>query len=35
MKGKVLSELKGYQIVGQHSAVKTCFWLKKSLKDKG
>jgi len=35
MKDKVLSELKGYQIVGQHSAVKTCFWLKKSLKDKG
>ena len=32
---KLLSELKGYQIVGNHSAVKTCFWLKKSLKDEG
>ncbi len=30
-----LSELKGYQIVGKHSAVKTCLWLKKSLKDEG
>ncbi len=30
-----LSELKGYQIVGRHSAVKTCLWLKKSLKDEG
>ncbi len=32
---KLLSELKGYQIVGKHSAVKTCLWLKKSLKDEG
>ncbi len=32
---KLLSELKGYQIVGRHSAVKTCLWLKKSLKDEG
>ncbi len=32
---KSLSELKGYQIVGRHSAVKTCLWLKKSLKDEG
>ena len=30
-----LSDLKGYQIVGRHSAVKTCLWLKKSLKDEG
>ncbi|WP_457590907.1 4-demethylwyosine synthase TYW1 [Geoglobus sp.] len=27
--------MKGYQIVGRHSAVKTCLWLKKSLKDEG
>lgn len=32
---KSLSDLKGYQIVGRHSAVKTCLWLKKSLKDEG
>ncbi|AKG90927.1 wyosine biosynthesis protein TYW1 [Geoglobus ahangari] len=32
---KSLSDLKGYQIVGKHSAVKTCLWLKKSLKDEG
>ncbi|MEM4279299.1 MAG: 4-demethylwyosine synthase TYW1 [Archaeoglobaceae archaeon] len=32
---KQLSELKGYCIVGRHSAVKTCLWLKKSLKDLG
>lgn len=32
---KLLSDLKGYQIVGNHSAVKTCLWLKKSLKDRG
>ncbi|MBE8539528.1 4-demethylwyosine synthase TYW1 [Geoglobus acetivorans] len=32
---KSLEELKGYQIVGKHSAVKTCLWLKKSLKDQG
>ncbi len=32
---KLLKDLKGYQIVGRHSAVKTCLWLKKSLKDKG
>ncbi|AGK60943.1 wyosine biosynthesis protein TYW1 [Archaeoglobus sulfaticallidus PM70-1] len=32
---KTLSELKGYNIVGKHSAVKTCLWLKKSLKDEG
>ncbi|KUJ93267.1 MAG: hypothetical protein XD40_1541 [Archaeoglobus fulgidus] len=35
MNEKLLSELKGYQIVGKHSAVKTCLWLKKSLKDEG
>ncbi|WP_456467685.1 4-demethylwyosine synthase TYW1, partial [Archaeoglobus sp.] len=35
MNEKLLSELKGYQIVGGHSAVKTCLWLKKSLKDEG
>ncbi len=35
MNEKLLSELKGYQIVGKHSAVKTCLWLKKSLKDLG
>ncbi|MEM0351174.1 MAG: 4-demethylwyosine synthase TYW1 [Archaeoglobaceae archaeon] len=32
---KQLSDLKGYQIIGNHSAVKTCLWLKKSLKDSG
>jgi len=32
---KLLKDLKGYQIVGKHSAVKTCLWLKKSLKDRG
>jgi tRNA wybutosine-synthesizing protein 1 len=32
---KTLKDLKGYQIVGRHSAVKTCLWLKKSLKDEG
>ncbi len=32
---KTLTDLKGYQIVGKHSAVKTCLWLKKSLKDEG
>ena len=35
MNEKLLSELKGYHIVGNHSAVKTCLWLKKSLKDEG
>lgn len=35
MNEKILSDLKGYQIVGNHSAVKTCLWLKKSLKDEG
>lgn len=35
MNEKILSDLKGYQIVGKHSAVKTCLWLKKSLKDEG
>ncbi len=35
MNEKLLSELKGYQIVGKHSAVKTCLWLKKSLKGEG
>ncbi len=35
MNEKLLKELKGYQIVGRHSAVKTCLWLKKSLKDLG
>ncbi len=34
-KGKSLEDLKGYHIVGRHSAVKTCLWLKKSLKDEG
>ncbi|ADC66164.1 Wyosine base formation domain protein [Ferroglobus placidus DSM 10642] len=32
---KTLADLKGYHIVGKHSAVKTCLWLKKSLKDEG
>ncbi len=32
---KLLKDLKGYAIVGRHSAVKTCFWLKKSLKNEG
>ncbi|MCS7122291.1 MAG: 4-demethylwyosine synthase TYW1 [Archaeoglobaceae archaeon] len=32
---KLIGEIKGYQVVGKHSAVKTCFWLKKSLKDEG
>lgn len=32
---KMLQELKGYYIVGNHSAVKTCLWLKKSLRDEG
>ncbi len=32
---KLLQDLKGYAIVGRHSAVKPCFWLKKSLKDEG
>jgi len=32
---KLLKDLKGYEIVGRHSAVKTCFWLKKSLKNQG
>jgi len=31
----LLSDLKGYQIIGNHSAVKTCLWLKKSMKDMG
>ncbi len=32
---KTLADLKGYHIVGRHSAVKTCLWLKKSLRDEG
>jgi tRNA wybutosine-synthesizing protein 1 len=32
---KQLADLKGYQLIGNHSAVKTCLWLKKSLKDLG
>ncbi len=32
---KLLSDLKGYRIVGNHSAVKLCLWLKKSLRDRG
>ncbi len=32
---KLLKDLKGYEIVGKHSAVKPCFWLKRSLKNKG
>ena len=32
---RLLKDLKGYEIVGRHSAVKPCFWLKKSLKDEG
>uniref|UniRef100_A0A7J2TGT9 S-adenosyl-L-methionine-dependent tRNA 4-demethylwyosine synthase n=1 Tax=Archaeoglobus fulgidus TaxID=2234 RepID=A0A7J2TGT9_ARCFL len=32
---KQLSDLKGYHLIGNHSAVKTCLWLKKSLKDSG
>jgi tRNA wybutosine-synthesizing protein 1 len=34
-KQKTLDALKGYHLVGNHSAVKTCLWLKKSLKDEG
>ncbi|AEA47071.1 4-demethylwyosine synthase TYW1 [Archaeoglobus veneficus] len=32
---KLLKDLKGYQIVGRHSAVKLCLWLKKSLRNMG
>jgi tRNA wybutosine-synthesizing protein 1 len=32
---KELQDLKGYQIVGKHSAVKSCLWLKKSIRDEG
>ena len=32
---KLLDDLKGYRIVGRHSAVKLCLWLKKSLRDRG
>ncbi len=32
---KLLNELKGYRIVGRHSAVKLCSWLKKSMRDAG
>jgi tRNA wybutosine-synthesizing protein 1 len=35
MMKKLLKELKGYQIVGRHSAVKSCLWLKKSMLDRG
>lgn len=35
MTEKLLQHLKGYQIVGNHSAVKTCLWLKKSMRDEG
>ncbi|MCD6412409.1 4-demethylwyosine synthase TYW1, partial [bacterium] len=28
-------KFKGYYLVGNHSAVKLCFWLKKSLKNQG
>lgn len=31
----MLQELKGYHLVGNHSAVKTCLWLKRSLRDEG
>lgn len=32
---KMLQELKGYHLVGDHSAVKTCLWLKRSVRDEG
>jgi len=32
---KLLRDLKGYQIVGKHSAVKACLWLKKSMRNLG
>jgi len=32
---KLLKDLKGYKIVGRHSAVKLCSWLKKSMRDMG
>ncbi|RUM34941.1 MAG: 4-demethylwyosine synthase TYW1 [Archaeoglobus sp.] len=32
---KFLQDLKGYKIVGGHSAVKLCLWLKRSLRDRG
>jgi len=35
IKEKLLKDLKGYQIVGNHSAVKSCLWLKKSMRDEG
>ncbi|MFP3946870.1 MAG: radical SAM protein, partial [Archaeoglobaceae archaeon] len=35
MMEKMLQELKGYYIVGNHSAVKTCLWLKRSVRDEG
>ncbi len=31
----MLQQLKGYHLVGNHSAVKTCLWLKKSVRDEG
>jgi tRNA wybutosine-synthesizing protein 1 len=35
VEGKLLKDLKGYQIVGNHSAVRSCLWLKKSMRDSG
>ncbi|MFO7966940.1 MAG: 4-demethylwyosine synthase TYW1 [Archaeoglobaceae archaeon] len=35
MMEKMLQELKGYNLVGDHSAVKTCLWLKRSVRDEG
>ncbi len=32
---KMLQQLKGYHLVGNHSAVKTCLWLKRSVRDEG
>lgn len=29
----MLQQLKGYHLVGDHSAVKTCLWLKRSVRD--
>lgn len=31
----MLQQLKGYHLVGNHSAVKTCLWLKRSVRDEG
>ena len=35
MNTKKLMEKQGYRFIGNHSAVKTCEWTKKSLINKG